>query len=141
MTDDDLLALLDTHLGEVLGDAGFSSAQGGWDGVTFLAASEDFARSFPWVPQATPQEWMRGVSTDLTIELDQRTGLLHRVHLEDRSLAATLYALGHGALSAELKTAYARPLAEALPVLARALETVFTEPATVVTSEPFVDPA
>ncbi|QCX28816.1 hypothetical protein [Nocardioides jishulii] len=128
MTDDDLLALLDATLGETLTPAGFSAAQGGWDGVTFFAPQRAFGEQFPWLPQASPEEWQRGHSTDLTIDFDQTTGLIARIDLEGRSLPSTVYAVGAGALSAELKTAYARPLAECLPVVAEALETIFREP-------------
>ena len=141
MTDDDLLALLDAHLGGVLGRAGFSSAQGGWDGVTFFTDTEDFCRAFGWLPQAHPEEWMRGASTDVVLEFDQTTGLLSRAYLEGKTLTSTLYAVKQGALSAELKAAFALPLDDALPVLARALAAVFTAPEDAITSEPFVDPA
>ena len=141
MTDDDLLALLDAHLGEALGRAGFSAAQGGWDGVTFFSDAEEFCRTFPWLPQAHPEDWMRGVTTDVVLEFDQTTGLLGRAYLEGKTLASTLYGVKQGALSADLKAAFALPLDESLPVLARALEAVFTAPEDSITSEPFVDPA
>lgn len=141
MTDDDLCALLDRHLGPVLSPAGFSGAQGGWTGVTFCAPQEAFAARHPWLPQAHPEEWQRGASTDLTLEFDQTTGHLARVYLEEKTLASTLYGMREGALSAEVKTAYASPLTESLLVLARALAAVLTAPEDQLTSEPFVDPA
>lgn len=141
MTDEDLLALLDAHLGEVLSAAGFSSAQGGWDGVTFFADTDAFCRAYPWLPQANPEGWMRGATTDVVIEFDQTTGLLGRVYLEGKTLASTLYGLRQGELSVEVKAAFALPLDEALPTLASALVAVFTEPVDAITSEPFIDPA
>ena len=128
MTDEELLTLLDSTLGPTLHTAGFTGAQGGWDGVTFCAAFDEFAASYPWLPQASPEEWQRGASVDLVIEFDQTTGLLGRVDLEPSSLPATAYGVGEKALAAELKAAYALPLAESLPVVVRALEAVFTPP-------------
>ena len=129
MTDDDLLALLDRELGPVLTPAGFSGAQGGWPQTIFCTGFGGFTERFGWLPQAHPEEWHRNACVDLTLEFDQTTGLLARVDLELKSLPATLYALGEGALSAELKTAYALPLTESLPVVAKALTRVFTGPA------------
>ena len=128
MTDDDLLALLDRELGPVLTPAGFSGAQGGWGDAVFCAPQQEFNVRYEWLPQAHLEEWQRGASTDLVLEFDQMTGLLAGVRLEHKSLAATLYAIGEGALSADLKAAYAKPLAESLPVVAQALGTVLTEP-------------
>ena len=128
MTDDDLCALLDSHLGPVLTPAGFAPAQGDWSQVTFCAPQDDFIARFPWLPQASPEEWQRGHSTDLTIEFDQVTGVISHAHLEQISLAATLYAISEGPLSAELKAAYARPLDESLPVVAKALAAIFNQP-------------
>ncbi|GGD13121.1 hypothetical protein [Nocardioides daphniae] len=129
MTDDDLLALLDSTLGPVLTPAGFDRAQGDWSQAVFCAPQDAFIAAHPWLPQARPEEWQRGHSTDLTIEFDQTTGLLARVDLEGRSLPSTLYAVGEGALSAELKASYARPLTESLAVVVQALEAVFRPPA------------
>lgn len=135
MTDDDLLALLDSTLGPTLSAAGFDRAQGGWTGVTFCASETDFAERFEWLPQARSRdqggsggESWQGARVDLEIEFDQTTGLLGRVHLESQSLAATVYAVGQGALAAELKAAYALPLPESLATVVRALETIFTPP-------------
>lgn len=125
MSDEELLALLDSTLGPTLAAAGFTSAQGGWDGVTCCASYDTFAASYPWLPQASPEEWQRGASVDLTIEFDQTTGLLGRVDLEHSSLPATAYGVGEKALAAELKSAYALPLTESLPVVVRALEAIF----------------
>lgn len=141
MTDDDLLALLDAHLGEALAPAGFSTAQGGWDGVTFFAPQDEFVRSFPWLPQAQREGWLRGASIDLTLEFDQVTGLLARVYLEEKTVASTLYALREGALSSELKESFPQPLEVSLEVLGRGLAALLTEPESRITSEPFLDPA
>ena len=137
MTDEELLALLDSTLGPTLTAAGFTGAQGGWDGVTFCAAFDEFAASYPWLPQASPEEWQRGASVDLVIEFDQTTGLLGRIDLEYPSLPATVYGIGEKALSAELKAAYAWPLTQSLPVVVRALEVIFTPPED--RSDPFDD--
>ncbi|MFC6153895.1 hypothetical protein [Nocardioides yefusunii] len=141
MNDDDLLALLDTTLGDVLSAAGFSPAQGGWDGVTFFCDADAFCRAFTWLPQAKPEGWMRGATIDVVLEFDQTTGLLARAYLEGKTLASTLYGLRQGGLSADLKSAFGKPLDEALPVLRDALVAVFTEPEESLTSEPFVAPA
>lgn len=141
MTDDDLLALLDAHLGEALASGGFSPFQGGWDGATSFAGTDEFCRAFPWLPQAKPDEFLRGFTTDVVLEFDQTTGLLARAYLEGKTLASTLYAVGEGALSSELKESLGKPLEASLEVLARALCAVFSEPESRITSEPFVDPA
>lgn len=145
VTDDDLLALLDAHLGGVLTAAGFSPFQGGWDGAVSYADTDVFCRAYPWLPQAdsqaNPEGWVRGATTDVVVEFDQTTGLLARAYLEGKTLASTLYGLRQGGLSAEVKAAFGKPLDEALPVLRDALVAVFTEPDEVLTSEPFVDPA
>lgn len=125
MTDDDLLALVESALGPVLTSAGFELGHGDWTGFTWWTPQGAFGERFPWLPQASPQEWQRGASTDVTLEFDQTTGRLAYAHLEDMSVAATLYALGHGALAAEVRAALARPLQESLPVLARGLERLF----------------
>lgn len=127
MTDEELLALLDSTLGLTLSAAGFTEALGGWTGVTFCAGGGDFAERFEWLPQSHPEARPDG-RVDLEVEFDQTTGLLARVDLGASSLAATLYATGQGALSAELKAAYGLPLPESLPVVVRALETVFAPP-------------
>ncbi|WP_162598742.1 hypothetical protein [Nocardioides gilvus] len=126
MTDDDLLSLLSQMLGPTLEAAGFGEAQGGWDGVTFCAAQADFTERFPWLPQAHPEDWQRGSSTDLVIEFDQTTGLLGRVDLEGITLAATVYRVGRGELAARLKSSMGWPLAESLPIVAEALDAAFT---------------
>lgn len=127
MTDEELLALLDSTLGPTLSEAGFAEALGGWTGVTFCTGGGDFAKRFEWLPQAHPEARPDG-RVDLEVEFDQTTGLLARVDLGTSSLAATLYATGQGAQSAELKAAYALPLPESLAAVVRALETVFAQP-------------
>lgn len=141
MTDDDLLALLDARLGEVLSPAGFSPFQGGWESATSFASTDEFCQAFGWLPQAKPDEFLRGFSTDIVLEFDQMTGLLARAYLEGKTVASTLYAVGEGALSSELKAAFGQPLDESLEVLARALGALFVEPESRLTSEPFVEPA
>lgn len=126
MTDDELLALVESALGPVLTAAGFELGHGDWTGFTWWTPQQAFIERFPWLPQASPEEWQRGASTDVTLEFDQTTGRLAYAHLEDTSVAATLYALGHGALAAEVKAALARPLDEALPALAQGLVQLFT---------------
>lgn len=141
MTDDDLISLVDSTLGPVLRPAGFELAHGGWDGFTWWTPQQSFAERFGWLPQARPEEWQRGRSTDLTVEFDQTTGRLAHVHLEDRTVASTLYVAGHGELAAEVKAALPLPLADSLPVLARGLAALFSEPESRLRSEPFVEPA
>lgn len=128
VTDDELLDLLDAELGPVLEPAGFSTAQGGWQGAVFWCGQADFVERFPWLPQASPEEWQRAVTTDLTIDFDQTTGLLNFIHLEERTLYATLHTVGRADLAGELRAALAAPLTESLPVAARALAAVFNQP-------------
>lgn len=141
MTDDDLISLVDSTLGPVLSAAGFELGQGGWDGFTWWTPQHAFAERFGWLPQARLEEWQRGASTDLTLEFDQTTGRLAHAHLEHKTVASTLYVAGHGELAAEVKAALPLPLAESLPVLARGLAALFSEPESRISSEPFVEPA
>ncbi len=128
MTDDELNELLRTVVEPTLIAAGFESGQGDWTGVTYRFDQDRFTDRFPWLPQASPADWQRGGSTDLTIEFDQITGLLGRLDLEGMSLASTAYRVGRGELAANLKAAMALPLVQSLPIVAEALDAILTEP-------------
>ena len=127
MTDDDLNELLQSTLEPTLLAAGFAPGQGDWSGITYCADQDDFSARFPWLPQATPEEWQLGSSTDFTIEFDQTTGVLGFLHLEGKTLYATLWSMGLKDLAAELRAALSLPLSDSLPVVARALGAVFTD--------------
>ncbi len=122
------VALVRGALDPVLVPAGFLAGQGdedpdGGGQVIFCIGHDELSDRYPHLPQAHQQD-PYGTCDDLVVDV-WPNGTLGGLRLETSTLAATLRHVGLGEEGAGVEAVTGRAVAEAVPVVAAALERLF----------------
>src|SRR5262245_7532014 len=107
------------------GEGGEEQYAAGWQ-TTFCAGHDALSDRYPWLPQANTQPREAGACTDLIVETTR--GRFDLARMEHLSLEETLRAAGHADDAAAVSRVHGAELAEALPILAAALQRLFLTP-------------